>query len=155
MGEGAVTVQKLGITFLRQGLAKQDRPSHLAPKIFVPCFKDNKLLDPKRAITWYLKKTEPFRVKDNKDETALFLSINSPHRKVSKQTLRSWIVKVIRLAYEDKSMKVKAHSTRAIGPSWALFNGASMNSILEAADWSRESTFMKFYLRDVNTSVSQ
>lgn len=50
-------------------------------------------------------------------------------------------------------MSVKAHSTRAIGPSWALFNGASMYAILEAADWSRESTFTKFYLRDVDVSV--
>lgn len=46
--------------------------------------------------------------------------------------------------------KVKGHSTRAIGPSWALYNGASMSNILDAADWSKESTFVRFYLRDLN-----
>ena len=60
---------------------------------------------------------------------------------------------LIKLAYKDHKMKVKGHSTRAIGPSWALFNGASVNSILSAADWSRESTFTKFYLCDVNATA--
>ena len=53
----------------------------------------------------------------------------------------------------EKKVNVKAHSTRAMGPSWALYNGASMKSILEAADWSTESTFVKFYLRNVDTKV--
>ena len=59
-----------------------------------------------------------------------------------------WLVKLIKLAYEDPSMKVRGHSTRAIGPSWALFNGASANNILNAVDWSLESTFIRFHLRD-------
>ena len=42
---------------------------------------------------------------------------------------------------------------RAIGPSWALFNGASMKSILEATDWSKESTVTRFYLKEIDVSV--
>ena len=58
------------------------------------------------------------------------------------------------MAYENKKKsKDKGQSTRAIGPSWALFNGASMKSILESADWSKESTFCNFYLRDVDDCV--
>lgn len=57
------------------------------------------------------------------------------------------------MAFNDNSMKVKAHSATAIGPSWALFNGASMRSILEAADWSKESTFIQFYFRNVDVEV--
>ena len=41
-----------------------------------------------------------------------------------------------------------------IGPFWALFNDASMKAILEAADWSKETTFTKFYLRDENITFS-
>ncbi|XP_045161875.2 uncharacterized protein LOC123526694 [Mercenaria mercenaria] len=37
-------------------LSKQDRPNHHSRKIFVPSFPSNKLLDPKRAMTYYLKK---------------------------------------------------------------------------------------------------
>ena len=58
------------------------------------------------------------------------------------------------MAYDgDKALKVKAHSIRAIGPSWDLYNGASMNSILESADWSKDSTFTRFYLRSVDVKV--
>ncbi|MCG7874955.1 MAG: hypothetical protein N0C90_01330 [Candidatus Thiodiazotropha endolucinida] len=81
----------------------------------------------------------------------LFVSINKPHKAVSKQTVSSWIVGVIRLAYEDSEMNVKAHSTRAIGPSWALFKGAALTSILEAADWSSAETFKRFYYRELES----
>ena len=54
------------------------------------------------------------------------------------------------MAYEDKNLKVKAHSTRAKGPSSDLYKGASMKSILDVADWSKETTFTKFYLGNFN-----
>ena len=149
IGEDAVKIQNRGVTFIRTGLSKQDRPGHIGNKIFVPCCKDNRKLDPKRALYHYLKKTENIR---GGNQCKLFLSIVKPHQPVSRQTIAKWIVNTIKLAY-DKDVKVKAHSTRAIGPSWALFNGASMCSILDAADWSTESTFTKFYLRDVDVSV--
>ena len=79
------------------------------------------------------------------DVNQSFISINKPHKAVSKQTVSCWIVGAIRSAYEDSEMNIKAHSTRAIGPSWALFKGASLNSVLEAADWSSDKTFKKFY----------
>ena len=143
-----------GIVFIRQGFPKQGRPGHLGNKIFVPCFKRNKKLDPKRAIQVYLKKTEQLRnmfISGSDKETQLFISLNKPHKAVSKQTISTWIVNVIRQAYDNSDMKVKAHSTRAIGPSWALFKGASLASILQAADWSKDSTFRKFYYRDINS----
>ena len=59
-------------------------------------------------------------------------------------------MQLIKLAYTDGQAKVKGHPTRSIGPSRALFNGAPMKDIFEAADWSKETTFTKFYLRDVN-----
>jgi hypothetical protein len=152
LGEGNVTVHSEGIMFLRQGLSKQDRPSHMGRNIWVPAFKDDKKLDPKRAIAIYLKKTESIRRSKLQDETSLFISYVKPHKAVSKQTLAKWIVQTIQMAY-NTSIKVTAHSTRAIGPSWALFKGASLSSILEAADWKNESTFIRFYLRRIDPSV--
>ena len=154
LGEDSVKVQSKGITFIRQGLSKQDRLNHLGSLIFVPSFTDNKKLDPKRALHYYLKKTEVFRKNpDGSEETKLFLSMIEPHKPVSSQTISKWIVEVIKMAYNSKHIKVKAHSTRAIGPSWALFNGASLKSVLDSADWSKESTFTRFYLRDVNQTA--
>lgn len=57
------------------------------------------------------------------------------------------------MAYGEDDFKVNAHSTRAIGPSWALCNGASMKSILESADWSTHTTFTKIYFRNVDLKV--
>ena len=149
IGEGFVNVQKKGLVFLRPGLSKQDRPNHYGTKIFVPYFEHNKKLDPKRAIAIYLKRTEETR----KDEGKLFLSTVKPFKPVTSQTISRWLVNTIKMAYENTDFKVKAHSTRAIGPSWALFNGASMKSILESADWSTDTTFIKFYLRNVDVKV--
>ncbi|KAK3097837.1 hypothetical protein FSP39_013649 [Pinctada imbricata] len=154
IGDGSVSVQKKGVTFIRHGLAKQDRPSHFGTKVFVPSFAENKLLDPKRALFYYLKCIESFRHDtEGKDETKLFLSINEPHKPVSSQTISSWLVKTIKMAHDKDCSGVKGHSTRSVGTSWALFNGASMKNILEAADWSKESTFIRFYLKDVKTHV--
>ena len=153
-GEGSVCVQKKGVTFIRHGLAKQDRVNHFGSKIFVPAFAENHRLDPKRALYWYLKQTKVLRIKlDGTQEKKIFLALNKPHQPVSTQTISNWIVQTIKMAYEDKSVKVKAHSTRAIGPSWALYKGASMKSILDVADWSKETTFTKFYLRNIDVEV--
>ncbi|MCW4309287.1 MAG: tyrosine-type recombinase/integrase [Candidatus Thiodiazotropha endolucinida] len=145
--EGFMSIVPEGIIFIRDGLSKQDRPGHVGTKIFIPTFQKNVKLDPKRAIQMYLKKTEQVR----NDENKLFLSFNKPHKAVSSQTISSWIVSVLKQAYNDSDLKVKAHSTRAIGSSWALFKGASLSSILETADWSRDSTFKKFYYRQLNS----
>lgn len=50
------------------------------------------------------------------------------------------------MEYANTDLNVKAHSTKAIGPSWALFCGACMNSILETADWTTDTNFIKFFL---------
>lgn len=150
IGENNIAIQKKGITFVRKGLSKQDRPSHFGSKVFIPSFTSDKQLDPKRAVYYYLKKTDNFRGSDENFIKNLFLSVIAPHKPVSSQTISSWIVNVLKLAYEgDNDKTFHAHSTRALGPSWALFNGASVKSIMDTADWSRESTFTRFYLRDV------
>lgn len=152
IGEESVVVQKKGVAFIRHGLAKQDRPKHFGSKIFIPSYSEDKLLDPKRAIYYYLKKTETLRNSDDNVENSLFLAANEPHRPVRTQTISSWIVNTIKCAYNEKD-KFRAHSTRALGPSWALFNGASVKSIMDTADWSKESTFTRFYLCHVDVEV--
>ena len=115
--KGSVCVQKKGITFIRHGLAKQDRESHFGSKIFVPAFNENYRLDPKRALYWYLKKTQLLRVSsDGTVERKIFLALNKPYQAVSTQTISNWIVQTIRMAYDDQKLKVKAHSTKAIDP---------------------------------------
>ena len=42
-----------------------------------------------------------------------------------------------------------AHSTRGASASKAVANGVSIDSVLQTANWSRESTFTRFYHRNV------
>ena len=42
--------------------------------------------------------------------------------------------------------------SRAVAPSWALYKGTSLKSVLDSADWAVESTFAKFYLRDFDVT---
>lgn len=148
----SMKVQEKGITFIRHGLSKQDRQNHFGMKIFVPSFPEKQLLDPKRALCIYMERTQNLRQNlSSSDKGKLFLSLNAPHKPVSAPTISSWIVKVVQMAYTDKNFKVRAHSTRAIAPSWALYNGASTKAIIEAADWATESTFVKHYLRDLDS----
>lgn len=129
---------------MRQGLSKQDQINHLVPMFLYQLFLKIKRLDPKRTLAFYLKRTEQFRkLLKGKDETNLFLSLNAISR---------WIVNTIKMSYDD-NIKVRGHSTCLIGPSWALFNGASMSAILNSADWKSESTFTKYYLKNVYVPV--
>ena len=43
----------------------------------------------------------------------------------------------------------KAHSTRGAAASKAASSGVKVDSILQTAHWARESTFTKFYRREV------
>ncbi|CAC5396319.1 unnamed protein product [Mytilus coruscus] len=140
IGEESIVVQKKGVTFVRHGLSKQDRPKHFGSKIFIPSYQSDKLLDPKRNS-------------DSEFENKLFLSFIEPHKPVTSQTISFWIANAIKYAYNKKDKKCRAHSTRALGPSWALFNGASVKSIMDTADWSKESTFTRFYLRHIDVEV--
>ena len=84
LGEGFVTSQKAGITFKRHDLSKQDRQGHSDMKIYIPAFPENKYLNPKRSLYYYLKQTEPLRKQsDGSDQTKVFLSMKEPHHPVT------------------------------------------------------------------------
>lgn len=75
------------------------------------------------------------------------------HKEASKDSIARWIVNTVRYAYEnadkDTLKTVRAHDTRRLSTSWALFCGVSAEEILKAAHWTSETTFTSFYLKDV------
>ena len=152
-----MNIGERGITFVRTGLSKQDRPNHESNHIFVPAFSQDKYLDPRRCLLRYIKKTKKLRKKDSQNVSKLFLATRKPHQAFTAQTISKWIVNLIKMCYKLnkkslKDRKIQGHSTRSVGPSWALFKGASLRHIMESADWSSESIFIKHYLKPVNTS---
>ncbi|KAI8491838.1 G patch domain-containing protein 1 [Branchiostoma belcheri] len=96
----------------------------------------------------YLRRTSSLR-KERGGEQKLFISYRRPHRPVGSATLARWVKSVLGTAGVDTAT-FSAHSTRGASTSAAAAAGVSLHSIMKAADWSRESTFLKYYRRDNN-----
>ena len=91
------------------------------------------------------------------DIEALFITYKDGHIKpASKVSIARWIISTIKQAYETKELAClrdpKAHDTRKLSVSWALFNGATLKEILKAAHWTSEGTFASFYLKDISNN---
>lgn len=107
-------------------------------------------LCPVRALRAYVDRTAGLRKSEQ-----LFVSWGTSHlgKPLTKQRLSHWIVEAISLAYDSKGLQppsgLRAHSTRGIATSWALFRGVSMEDICAAASWTTPHTFSRFYRLDV------
>uniref|UniRef100_A0A803JHX3 Tyr recombinase domain-containing protein n=1 Tax=Xenopus tropicalis TaxID=8364 RepID=A0A803JHX3_XENTR len=144
-------------------LPKVVSPFHLNEEIVIPSFcstpknaKEEKLhnIDVVRALHTYVERTASFRKSD-----ALFV-IPSGSRKgfpASKATIARWIREAIRRAYislqKPPPFRIKAHSTRAMGASWACRNMASAEQLCRAATWASVHTFTKHYRFDTFASA--
>ena len=92
----------------------------------------------------YLFKTKDIR----KGHDELFLSINKPHGPVTVDTIRRWVLTVLKDAGVNTSV-FKAHSTRSASCSAAFRKKVSLKAILKAGLWRSHNVFTKFYNRDV------
>jgi len=139
------------ITFMPTALAKADDPSHFMEPIVVPAFHHDDRLCVVRTLKYYLALTEDRR--DGRAPLTLLRCLVKPFDPASPQTISKWVVRLIQLCYEvsgkEKPSRLRAHSTRAVAPNWAAMDGAPLRRILEAADWRCQSTFARFYLRDM------
>ena len=81
----------------------------------------------------------------------LLLSYIRPHKPISGASLSWWLKDIISRAGIDTSI-FKAHSVRGASASAAYEKGASLQDILELADWSTDSTFRRFYYRPRHNS---
>ena len=107
---------------------------------------EDKVWCPVRALRWYLDK-----MKHKRTSSSLFVTTIEPFRSASKTTIARWIVEYIKSAGSDAllSDRVRAHDTRSVSSSWALFIGASLQEIQAAAFWSNPNSFISCYLKDV------
>ena len=109
---------------------------------------------PVRALRYYLQKTERLRIRqDGTREDRLFLITVSPFTPAKKSTMARWIIQVIKESLNRKESQlagshVRAHDLRSQMASWALYKGASIQEVMDAAGWSSPSTFQSVYLRD-------
>ncbi len=106
---------------------------------------------PVRALSHYLLLTRDLR---RPPCSQLFVSFakGKEGKAVLSTTISSWVVKVIRQAYEAKGLplpSVGAHSARKMATSTAWAQGASCEEICRAASWKDGQTFAQYYKLDL------
>ena len=108
------------------------------------------MLCPVRALRCYIDRTKTVR---QTEQLFICHGSRSLGQPLSKQRLSHWIVDAIKLAYESAGLpppgQLKAHSTRGMATSWALFRGVPVSDICAAASWATPHTFMRFYRLNV------
>ncbi len=76
---------------------------------------------------------------------------------ISKHRISHWVRDAISLAYElrglSSALSIRAHSTRSVASSQALFRGVPLEDICVAAGWSSLHTFIRFYNLDLDTAL--
>ena len=99
------------------------------------------------ALRQYEARTKQYRESgDTAKENRLFLSYVKPHKPVTSQRIAHWLKDLLQEAGVDTSI-FKTHSARGASTTAAYNKGVSMQEILQTADWSKDSTFRRFYYR--------
>lgn len=117
-------------------------------------------LDIKRCIKFYLQRTSATR-----KSRPLFVAYGRFRQglPVSKATLARWISATIAFCHQRAGRPLpstpRAHSTRAMSSSTALFAGVPLYQICRAATWSSLHTFTRHYYleaaSEIDSSVGQ
>ena len=98
-----------------------------------------------------MKSDRKLTAEDRKHPKSVVLSHMKPHKPVISATKTRWVKTVLSLAGIDGVFT--AHSTRGALTPAAARAGVTLSDMMEAADWSRESTFKKFYHRPTQKSA--
>ena len=137
------------LTFRPAHLAKQSRSSKHLSDFFFPLFKDDPIICPVITLRAYEERTKEFRdLQSPNPKTTLFLSWIGKHNPVTSSTIARWLKLTMSEAGIDVGI-FKSHSVRGATCSKAAGAGVTTKQILEAADWSSEGTFQRFYHRKV------
>ncbi|XP_071804713.1 uncharacterized protein [Asterias amurensis] len=128
--------------------------SKTAKKVTLTHYPPDSKLCVVKALEVYLQRTKPARGQGKDKLTSLFLSFVKPVHAVVSATIARWLRTIMASSGIDVS-HYRAHSTRGATTSAAARAEVSTAQILKAADWSSESTFTRFYRRDVTTSEFQ
>lgn len=141
-----------GITFLPSRPAKQTKAGKVAQEFFFPEFEGNPLLCPVKAVHSYIARTECLRKQEGNHVDQLLIACIKPHRPVTSPTIARWLKTLLEQAGIDTAI-FKAHSTRGASVSAAAMRGVTTNDILQAANWSTDSVFRRFYYKPVHDSA--
>jgi hypothetical protein len=132
------------IQFLIGGLTKTRKVGQGPVSLEFATFPQDTKLDVVRCIRAYVARVARLRGNHNQ----LLVSYVKPHKPIVACSVARWLQLTMELAGVDVS-KYKAHSTRGAATSKAKKVGLSSHEIMQRANWTRESTFKRFYCRDI------
>ena len=128
---------------------KQTKPGKPLENIIVRRYPHDNNLCAYTTLQEYLSRTAQWREHNG----PLLLSYVKPHKPVSRDTIKRWMRTVMKNSGIDTN-QFTAYSTRAAAVSKAAETSIPMECILKTAGWSRESTFAKFYHKNIVTETS-
>lgn len=134
------------IVFNIMELLKTSKPSKHWGRLEFIAYPEDKRLCVVTCLKHYLKLTGPLRG----DFEQLLLSYQKPHKPVASETIGRWLKNVLNKAGIDTNIFC-AHSTRSAATSAAKSLNISIQTIMDAAAWTNESTFQKFYCKPVKS----
>ena len=123
------------ICFIPTKVEKHTREGYILNLIKIKEFK-KKTLDPVCCLKEYIERTKKIR-----SSNQLFIIINKPHSAASKETIARRLSQVIAHSGQHGT----GGSVRSAVTSKAVRGNVSEQSILQAGEWSRYSTFQRFY----------
>jgi len=135
-----------GVHFELPSLGKKRTVGAPPRQIMFGSFLSDKGLCIVECMKCYEDKTKQFRPKGAGDPNPVFISYIKPHKAITSQRLANWIKVIMEEAGIDTAT-FKAHSVRGASSTAAAEKGVMISDILQKADWSRESTFKRFYYR--------
>ena len=144
-----------GVTFKAQHLSKQSRSAKPLADFFYPRYPEDENICPVTTLQVYEAKTLEFRALSTDHEKALiFLSWIGKHDPVTSSTIARWLKTCLNEAGIDTGI-FKAHLARGSSSLKAAASGVTTADILQAVDWSSESTFQKFYHHPLQESTDK
>ena len=141
-------VSEDSITFQWSKLTKSRRTGQAPLSLTFSIFTAEPALCVVQTTRDYLARSSPWRSRSDVERNQLLLSYVEPHKPVMSCTIAGWLVRLLKEAGIDTD-EFRAHSTRGASTSKAQAMGLSCGEILEAARWSKMTTFKRHYLREV------
>ena len=111
--------------------------------IILHSFNENKNLCPVFHTKYYIERT-----KRDRQSSKLFISTQKPFKAASKSTISRWVKTTLTRAGINTNI-YKPHSTRSASTSAAAASDLDITHILKTANWSRATTFAKYYSKPI------
>ena len=138
--------QRMPTSSLSISYRRSWRKGKASPKLYFYKYPKDQELCVVSALNEYLKRTDTWRT--NGDKFHLLLCYIKPHVEVRSSAASRWIKEILKETGVDADV-FKGHSTRSVSTSKACQSGISVEDILSRVSWSNESTWQKFYHKQV------